>query len=883
MALNRDQMGLIFRLDADTKPAQQDLAAFKSFTDKLTQDVGKKAATNLDQVGKSSKASAKIVKESIETISSDIIGSFGVSGDIAGKLSGQISGLSGAALIAGGAFVGFTAILAGTAAALFSLAKSTANTLTDIGDLSEKTQISVETLSALKPTLEQNGASLDKFGGAIEELQQKIVKARNGNKELGDGFKKLGVDVQQGVEPALKQIVVRYNELPEGAERTAFATNVFGSAGEDLVLTLNSLNGSLDAHTEKMRELGLVVTPEAVKQAKAFDDQMKSLDRQFESFKLSVGSLVIPAFTSIIEQVNATIKSLRDLGSEFPRVSAALKLLAIGTFSVATGARVGPSDQDKINEDAANALAIEEELQRRLTGGGKKTSALPFGDGRKRGAGRAGLDAETQAKLQLFRIEEQAAARLADAEIAAARRALDEKAVSLDEYEAAVIASERRMIEAKQRTFAEERRLVEQSKLKGAPREAKLAEIGEREAAAEQRSSEAILRVLADTAKRREQLSREGEQIRERAAEEHARRLEEIAKLSDVRQIAEINAAADARVISEEQAALRIEAIRIAAFAREEDRLKAQLDKTRQRLAEQPKAGADPKILENERTALLAAEQRFVDELTVLQDQRANAEEEGSRRIEAARQKDLDDLFRVAQEQKRIYEEMEAARLRAAQSAFGATQFFGQAFGETLRRTGSEMEAFRALVQEFSIEISDSITPLNEIGARAFDGFAQGIGSIVEQFVLLGETGPAALRKLLAATLATIAAEAAVNAIKQLALGFGALFLNPPQAAAHFKSAALWGVVAAAAGVAGRAVAPAAGGSSAAGASGSTDRRDRRVIDQDSSTRQREAQVIIIRAEYQPGVIVREVTRDYAGNGNTRALFRNDMLGEPAG
>ena len=96
---------------------------------------------------------------------------------------------------------------------------------------------------------------------------------------------------------------------------------------------------------------------------------------------------------------------------------------------------------------------------------------------------------------------------------------------------------------------------------------------------------------------------------------------------------------------------------------------------------------------------------------------------------------------------------------------------------------------------------------LGSMVGSVFRDMAQAIGQVIQNWVLYGETGPAVMRKILAAALATLAAEAAVKAIFQLAEGFAALFFNPAKAAAHFKAAALYGAVTVAAGVAGRAVA----------------------------------------------------------------------------
>lgn len=110
-------------------------------------------------------------------------------------------------------------------------------------------------------------------------------------------------------------------------------------------------------------------------------------------------------------------------------------------------------------------------------------------------------------------------------------------------------------------------------------------------------------------------------------------------------------------------------------------------------------------------------------------------------------------------------------------------------------------------LKEFARVVEDSIVPLNEILRNSFLQVADAIGQTVQNWVLLGETGPAVMRKILAQALASIAAEAAVNAVKELALGFATLFFNPAESASHFTAAALWGSIAGVSAIAGRAVA----------------------------------------------------------------------------
>lgn len=120
------------------------------------------------------------------------------------------------------------------------------------------------------------------------------------------------------------------------------------------------------------------------------------------------------------------------------------------------------------------------------------------------------------------------------------------------------------------------------------------------------------------------------------------------------------------------------------------------------------------------------------------------------------------------------------------------------------------IDAFRRLqeaAKDFVAAVEPTIVPLGNILKDTFFQVADAIGQTVANWVLLGETGPAVMRKILAQALASVAAEAAVNAIKELALGFATLFFNPAESAAHFTAAALWGSIAGVAAIAGRGVA----------------------------------------------------------------------------
>lgn len=364
--------------------------------------------------------------------------------------------------------------------------------------------------------------------------------------------------------------------------------------------------------------------------------------------------------------------------------------------------------------------------------------------------------------------------------------------------------------------------------------------------------------------------------------------------ISDNARIASLQALSALRIRTEEETEKAVLAIRLAAIDREAEAVRAKLtaagSKTdpKARKQEEEQLNADLRILQAERQALSeqgerdieAGRQRDLDNLRKYHDAvkaliRDGYETESDiqrLRIQlligsgASRRQILEAEFREeataaerhhAQELKRLREDYDAAleeaktmreKLEALQAYHAAVEAVNerhrlaeqerkQREEQEKRATGPEGGFLSGLETGQLEELKNGIQSFQDIAVVAFsavgaavNGLAQGIGGLVENWVLMGSTGPNAMRKLVASVLAGVAAQSAVLAIFELAKGFASLFFNPAEAAAHFQAAALFGSIAVATAVAGRGVAgdlfkqptAGAGGTSKTGSSGST-------------------------------------------------------------
>lgn len=226
----------------------------------------------------------------------------------------------------------------------------------------------------------------------------------------------------------------------------------------------------------------------------------------------------------------------------------------------------------------------------------------------------------------------------------------------------------------------------------------------------------------------------------------------------------------------------------------------------------------------------------------------------------------------------------EARRRRIADQKARDEALAGPGGGFSFGLETGQLKEIEGGIQSFQ---DVAITAFSAVGA-AVNGLAQGVGSLVQNFVLLGSNGPNAFRKLVASVLAGVAAQAAVMAIMELAYGIAAL---TPWGAAiygpapfHFKSAALFGAIALTTGLAGRGVASGlfqqggaggtGGGRSGGGSSTGSGARD--PIDL-TRTQQNQELHIFLHGEAGPGfhnAVFQGIVDNVRSNGPMRTVIK---------
>lgn len=419
----------------------------------------------------------------------------------------------------------------------------------------------------------------------------------------------------------------------------------------------------------------------------------------------------------------------------------------------------------------------------------------------------------------------------------------------------------------------------------------------------------------------------------------------ELQRIVGERTIATIESLAAQRIKTEEDAAKEILRIRLGLIDQEieatETKLKAaaSIGDRDERIRAEAELNAQIKILKEQRKTIeadgnraiderhqedLENERQYADELQDITDRitsiQRNAAEEvirtmrlhfASRRdiIRARTQFDLDDEAarheeaerEIRQRERENHEsrrtelekldvEFELNRLREAEAERHRLAMQGiKDQGKRDEEKASPFGDFKLGtddLKEFASVLESTIVPLGETLKNTFLQVADAIGQTVANWVLLGETGPAVMRKILAQALASIAAEAAVNAIKMAAVGFARLaMLDFAGAANAFVSSGLWASIAGVSAVAGRGVAGDLFKSKSGATGGDNGRTGSQGVGQlnplalERSTQVvRHEHVVKIGVESNDSHIVGVIGRNFQEGGIIRELVLNDAV-----
>lgn len=260
-------------------------------------------------------------------------------------------------------------------AGLTAMVKSAINTGDALDEMSQRVGVSVETLSVWKPAAEQSGVSGESFEKGLRKLSTTMLEAATGSEDAARGFSAVGVEFknQDGTLRATDQVLLdlaeRFKAMPDGAEKTALAVQLFGKSGAELIPFLNQGRDGINELAAEMQALGVQMSGETAAQAGNFNDALDKLKLATTSIGNQIIASLLPALNDMAGGMVESAKQGGTLRAILDGVVLVLKALALGAATVgkafvalgeAIGAGVAAAVEAlKGNTDGAKAIIAD--------------------------------------------------------------------------------------------------------------------------------------------------------------------------------------------------------------------------------------------------------------------------------------------------------------------------------------------------------------------------------------------------------------------------------------------------------------------------------------------------------------------------------------------
>lgn len=250
--------------------------------------------------------------------------------------------------------VGAVAAASGTAALapLMAAVTSFASVGDDLDKTALRTGIAAQSLAELGFAAEQSGTDLATVERGAFGLSRAYEALQRGQGAVVDAFGAIGLKLSdlKGLTPEqqLEKVAAGLSKVEDASIRGAVAQQLLGRAGRQLL----PMFADLGALRQEARELGLVPSEKAVKDAAAVTDAMNRIKRSVEAVWFQVGAKLAPIVLDLGDRIKNLVGPIRvwvenngDLIRGVALAAAGLAafgftLVAVGGSLVAVGATI---------------------------------------------------------------------------------------------------------------------------------------------------------------------------------------------------------------------------------------------------------------------------------------------------------------------------------------------------------------------------------------------------------------------------------------------------------------------------------------------------------------------------------------------------------------
>lgn len=188
-----------------------------------------------------------------------------------------------------------------SAAGVAAFAKGAIDAADNMRDLGQKTGVSVEMLSKFQQIANQSGTDIDSVGNAMVKLSRGMAEAAaTGRGPAAEALQTLGISAVdasgklRGTDEVMIEISKRFQQMPDGAQKTALAVDLLGRSGANAIPMLNELAGRIDS-------VNATMSTEFADKADAYNDSLAAMGAVFGQIGMEIAGQLLPYLSDAVD------------------------------------------------------------------------------------------------------------------------------------------------------------------------------------------------------------------------------------------------------------------------------------------------------------------------------------------------------------------------------------------------------------------------------------------------------------------------------------------------------------------------------------------------------------------------------------------------------
>jgi hypothetical protein len=214
----------------------------------------------------------------------------------------------------------FAAILGGIAvAAIIALTKKGLAAVDTMAKLAQTIGTSVESIQVLRHMATLGGVSIEKMDKSMSKMSKNIGESAMGIGTANDALAELGLkatdlekmspDVMFGV------IADELNKVGSTARKASLAYDIFGRAGQELLVTMKEGSAGIDAMRDKLNSLGVIIGDEQAQMVEKANDAWADIGLVWKGLQNQLAVQFAPILTEIANRIVQFIKDSGGMGA----------------------------------------------------------------------------------------------------------------------------------------------------------------------------------------------------------------------------------------------------------------------------------------------------------------------------------------------------------------------------------------------------------------------------------------------------------------------------------------------------------------------------------------------------------------------------------------